>query len=184
MPLERDACMSMTRSIMVKLDAGKVGGSDQFRLDPNHFPEATKRMFTPQEMRNLGIVPLGVKRETKMFKTRKILNVGIAYSNRFVKHEVLMRIIRRRLRKFGLDGARFYLVRYDNFIDALYQVFDMQEDTEIQVPKVPSANIIESVVEGTRTIVTHLFANNTMPPLPGEGEAISGQQAVPPKKSA
>lgn len=104
---------------------------DYFHLDIEYFPQNTREFFDTSTIIKYGALPLGTKKVTKFFKSKKILNLGLlnpALSQNIDALEALA------VDQMGCDqfaGVKVYLLLADQFLDVLEKIYNVSE-TEIR----------------------------------------------------
>jgi hypothetical protein len=96
---------------------------DFFHLDPQFFPTVTRDLLPAEALLRLGMLPLGFKTERKIFRSRKILNIGLLDPNR---REAIAEIGEAVARKFGpgyMQGTHIYLILADQFLAVMNEVY-------------------------------------------------------------
>ena len=125
-----------------------------FHLNPDFYPEETKHLLSIDDILRFGVLPLGFKTSSGLFRKRRDLNLGILDPTQ--KH-VPMEIEKKVREKFpDLTGVRCYLVLVEQFLSVLHSVY--KQDLAL-----PNHRDIE------KTLLT--FLNNSTrerKPLPGE----------------
>jgi hypothetical protein len=100
---------------------------DFFHLDPAHFPESTRDLFSPEQMIRFGLLPLGLKRRRNWFRTRQTLNLGMLTPSREDARKFALETA---MAKLGapLGGVTPFLVLADQFVRILSEVYRIPED--------------------------------------------------------
>jgi type IV pilus assembly protein PilB len=101
---------------------------DYFRLSSAKFPDACRDLLDVNFVIKNGVLPLGFKSDKKLFRTRKILNIGLLDPSRV---DVVNEVLALAQRKFGVDevqSAKVYLIFVDQFLDVLGNIYKVSED--------------------------------------------------------
>ena len=100
---------------------------DFFRLDANYFPESTKAIFLPEEIVEMGILPIGIKTTAGIFKGRKFLNVGFIHPDDKALVRKVEALAKARLPQENLAGIKPYLILLDEFLEVLRKNYGIDE---------------------------------------------------------
>jgi|GEM_PF-1245844 len=125
-----DAGMAMgiiTRAKLVEL-FGPNFAVDFFHLNPTFFPVITKELLTAESILKFGALPLGFKTEYRMFKPRKILNLGLLNPSRADSLAEVEKAAQAKLGREGLQGVKVFLVLADQFLDVVRDVYGMTDE--------------------------------------------------------
>lgn len=101
---------------------------DFFQLDPAYFPQATKDLFSKDIILKYGALPLGYKTEYKLFRTKKILNVGLLDPSQKERAEQVQNIAQEKLGKNAIAAIKVFLILADQYLDILSSVYGVSED--------------------------------------------------------
>lgn len=103
----------------------KNHSEDFFHLDPHYFPESTKNLFSTDFIVKNGMLPLGFKTVYKMFRKKKILNLGMLHPE---KKEILKEvesICKENLADQSFGGVKIYLIERSEFMEILKTVYHL-----------------------------------------------------------
>jgi hypothetical protein len=101
---------------------------DFFSLEPRYFPQITRDLFDPDLMLRFGALPLGFKTEFKLFRSRKMLNVGLLNPSRTDTLPGLEHAANSKLGPGRIQGIKPFLVLADQFIAVMGSVYGLSED--------------------------------------------------------
>jgi hypothetical protein len=104
---------------------------DFFHLDSKYYPEVTRDLFAPEMLVRLGMLPLGFKTEKKLFRTQKVLNLGLLDPSRRDAVDEAMRAAVTKLGDGQVQGVKVFLVLADQFLSVLSRVYGM-DDAELR----------------------------------------------------
>jgi len=98
---------------------------DFFHLDTAYFPTTTRELISTEEMIQWGALPLGFKTEYRMFRGRKILNIGLLDPGRADAIVGIETTARQKLGSHAVHGLKVFLILPDQFVrilEAIYQI--------------------------------------------------------------
>lgn len=100
---------------------------DFFHLEARYFPKVTQELLTGEDVARLGAVPLGFKTERKLFRTRKVLNIGLLDPERKDAVDELIQRAGERLGAGQVQGTKVFLVLADQLLEVIAQVYGKSE---------------------------------------------------------
>jgi hypothetical protein len=106
---------------------------DFFNLKPEYLPDATRQLFTTDEIIRMGVLALGFKSTSGVFRMKKDLNIGLLDPSRKETIKETERLAKERMGK-DYSGIHTYLVLADQFVDVLQTVYHLSE-TDIRERK-------------------------------------------------
>jgi hypothetical protein len=99
---------------------------DFFHLDPQYFPQVTQALLSVDEMLRYGATPLGFKTEQKLFRARKLLNVGFLDPAREDAQKLILAIAEAKLGAGSVHAVKPFLILPDQFMDIMTQVYGLK----------------------------------------------------------
>lgn len=111
-----------TREQLIKVFGNNLE-SDFFYLDPAYFPVVTKDLLSVEQILKFGALPLGFKKEKKLFQTEQVLNLGMLDPSR---REVLGEVeaaARAKLGEKTVAGIKVFLILADQYLDVVRDVY-------------------------------------------------------------
>lgn len=100
---------------------------DFFHLEPEYFPQVTRDLIPIEAIVRLGALPLGFKTEKRLFRSKKLLNIGLLDPSRKDAAEECLKIAAARLGQGGIQGTTVFLVLADQFLTVLRQTYGVAE---------------------------------------------------------
>ncbi len=107
---------------------GQSNREDFFYVDCNYFPPITKNLFDLKSMLKYGVLPLGFKSEVKLFKSRKLLNLGLVSPER--QSSIIPDLERLAKEKIGentFQEIKVYLILAEQFFEVMEQIYETSE---------------------------------------------------------
>jgi hypothetical protein len=114
----------LDRETLVRL-FGRNYSVDFFHLDPRFFPKETKDAIPVPLILRFGALPLGAKSRFKMFRTKKILNIGLLDPGRKDAVEAIERLLQDKTSNY--DAIKVFLVLADQFIEVVQSVYGVSD---------------------------------------------------------
>lgn len=111
---------------------GKSHKTDFFHIEAKYFPKQTKDVIPLPLLLKNGVLPLGSKIERKIFRSRKLLNLGLLDPSESSKIDEVWSYLKTSRQEF--DGVKAYLILADQMLDVLEEVYGV---TENQLEKTP-----------------------------------------------
>lgn len=99
---------------------------DFFHLDSDFFPSITRDLFEPEFLLRHGVLPLGYKDESSLFRKKRLLNVGFLHPTESSIREVEEKAISQ-LGK-SLQGVRAFLLLGEQFVEVLEKSYGIPEN--------------------------------------------------------
>jgi hypothetical protein len=118
----------ITRSQLIDL-FGPNYRIDFFSLDPRYFPQVTRDLLDTDLMLRFGALPLGYKTEFKLFRSRKMLNVGLLNPSRTDVLPGIEHAVQQKLGPGKVKGIKPFLVLADQYLAILSAVYGISEDS-------------------------------------------------------
>jgi len=113
-----------------------------FNLHAKFFPKATLNAFSTEEIIARGSVGLGFKIKKSLFRSQKILNVGLLEAP---DDQSLAEIKKSAISNLGSDAfesIQVYLIFADQLLDVLRVVYGVEEDFIKSLPKISVNRIL------------------------------------------
>lgn len=107
---------------------GPGNAADFFYLEPAYFPQITRELFNTEDIMKFGALPLGFKTQYRLFKPRKILNVGLLNPSNLSNITALQTLAKQRLGDESYHGLKIYLILPDQLLDVLSKVYGFTVD--------------------------------------------------------
>ncbi len=101
---------------------------DFFQLDPTYYPQATKDLFPKDVLLKYGVLPLGYKTEYKLFRSKKILNIGLLDPAQKEIATQIENLAQEKLGKNSISSIKVFLILADQYLDILNSVYGMSEE--------------------------------------------------------
>lgn len=107
---------------------GKRNREEFFYLDVNYFPVVTHSLFDIPTILRYGVLPLGFKTDRKLFRTRKILNLGFLNpGGATMSIPELSRLAKSKLGEDSFQDVKVYLIIAEQFLEVLSRKYDFLE---------------------------------------------------------
>lgn len=107
---------------------GQSNREDFFYVDCNYFPPITKNIFTIEQMLKYGVLPLGFKTDMKLFRNKKLLNLGLVSPERQgTTVPELEKLAKERIGENTFQDIKVYLILAEQFFEVLEQVYSTSE---------------------------------------------------------
>lgn len=117
---------------------GQSNREDFFYVDCNYFPPITKNIYDVKTMLKFGVLPLGFKTDMKLFRNKKLLNLGLVSPERQgTTLPELERLAKERIGQDTFQDIKVYLILAEQFFEVLEKVYSTSEaairemDTEL-----------------------------------------------------
>jgi hypothetical protein len=95
---------------------------DFFHLDPRYFPQVSRELLTAEQILRFGALPLGFKTEYRMFRARRILNVGLIDPKRTEVPGEVEKLANAKLGG-GIAGTKVWLILVDQYLEILREAY-------------------------------------------------------------
>lgn len=106
---------------------------DFFHVHPDFFPEVTRTLLSKELVLKLGALPLGLKQVPGLFRSRKLLNLGLLDPSRQDAIEVASELARPTIGD-SFAGVKTYLVLAHDFIPVLEKVYGVPTESLAVMP--------------------------------------------------
>lgn len=101
---------------------------DFFYLDANHFPAVTQSLLDPAAIVEFGALPLGFKTEQRLFRTKRLLNIGLLSPERADKIvPELDRLARKKGGAEAFQDIKIYLILAEQLVEVLAKKYAFPE---------------------------------------------------------
>ncbi len=105
---------------------------DFFHVHPDFFPEVTRGLLDKDFVLKYGALPLGLKQVPGLFRSRKLLNLGLLDPSRQDAIEAASEIARPVIDSF--TGIKTYLVLAHDFVPVLEKVYRVPTESLAAMP--------------------------------------------------
>jgi hypothetical protein len=96
---------------------------DFFHLEAEYFPQVTRDLYPVDTLVRLGLLPLGFKVEKRLFRSKKILNLGLLDPSRRAAVDEALEAAVAKLGPREVQGVKVFLTLPDQFVTVLSQVY-------------------------------------------------------------
>ncbi len=122
----------LTRDHLIKA-FGQNYHIDFFHLQPEYFPQVTKSLLAPDLIVSHGVLCLGFKTVPGLFRSRKLLNLGLLDPSRKKSVEAATEVASQ---SAGVVGVKTYLLLAPQFVSVLEQVYGLGADKILKFPEI------------------------------------------------
>lgn len=106
---------------------------DFFHVHPNFFPEVTRGLLNKETVMKYGALPLGLKQVPGLFRSRKLLNLGLLDPSRQDAIEAASELARPSVGE-TFAGVKTYLVLAHDFVPVLEKVYGVPSESLAAMP--------------------------------------------------
>ncbi len=106
---------------------------DFFHLDSRYFPEVTRELLPVDAIVRFGALPLGYKTVPGLFRSRKVLNLGLLDPAREDAVDAVTEVVRPVVGE-ALAGVKTYLVLAADFVPLVEKVFALSPAALAKIP--------------------------------------------------
>jgi hypothetical protein len=112
---------------------GKSYLIDFFHLDSRYFPQVTRDLLPVEAIVRFGALPLGYKTVPGLFRSRKLLNLGLLDPARQDVVDAVTEVVRPVVGE-ALAGVKTYLVLASDFVPLVDKVFALSPAALAELP--------------------------------------------------
>lgn len=139
---------------------GTSNKEDFFYLDTNYYPQVTQGLFDVRTIIQYGVLPLGFKTEMKLFKTKKLLNIGLLSPEKSATTlPELERLAKEKLGPEAFHEFKVYLILAEQLTDVLAKKYNFPEDQLRTVDHEMDERLILFLDSGSKILSTKLMDN-------------------------
>ena len=109
---------------------GKDFRIDFFYVSAEYFPQNTINALTLEDMLHFGVLPLGVKKTSRFFRSIKQLNLGLLEPGNTQTIQTLRKHVQ------GFDTLKPYLILADQMMSVLNQHYGLKDEDVFNYPNV------------------------------------------------
>lgn len=139
---------------------GPSNSEDFFYLDVNFFPVITQGLFDIPTILKYGVLPLGFKTDMKLFKTKKLLNIGlISPEKRDTTLPELERLAKAKLGPNAFQEFKIYLILAEQLVEVLEKKYAFPEENLRAADGDMDERLILFLDSGSKLLSTKIMEN-------------------------
>ena len=139
---------------------GPSNSEDFFYLDVNFFPVITQGLFDIPTILKYGVLPLGFKTDMKLFKTKKLLNIGlISPEKRDTTLPELERLAKAKLGPNAFQEFKIYLILAEQLVEVLAKEYAFPEEMLRSAEGDMDERLILFLDSGSKVLSTKIMEN-------------------------
>jgi len=118
----------LKREQLIELFGANHHDIDFFNLEVQYLPKETQNLVSPSLLLQLGAIPLGFKKTQGLFRTKKVLNIGVLDPGRQDSVLGIEKAVRERLGENAFTSAKVFLVLAEQFLDVMQEVYGVDQE--------------------------------------------------------